>query len=508
MYKISKSKQTSFTPVSEIYDILMLKDHILYKINEEFDFSFINEICKDLYSGTKGRPVTNTPEMMLRSAVVQCIYNYSDRQMEYEAHVNIMVKWFIGLKFEDVSYDHSALGHFRDKLGVEKWTEVFDNIMNQIFDAGYSTEVQYVDATHVIADASVPGTVALIRQGITGVIKSLKKVDSELYKELGGKKQALKKEKLLGVIGDELQTRLEKIVEEALHVISKTEHFGNPVKERVEILKRILSENVDTKDQRCERRKGWVKNRLVSAVDTDARHGAKSDKKKFVGYKVNSSMTEDGFITNIKATPGNSYDGNVLFPLIDENITKGQKIIKVVADGAYGSADNRYEMLKRDATLVSPVRADKNPKGLYSQDMFDIDETGVTCPAGNRTMISNQNKKTGRILYYFKKDVCEGCILKEKCTKGNQRTVSVHKHHLLMEEAKRYNSQCEEYKDDLRIRAHIEPKQGEMKRYHGLTRAKYRGLDKVNIQSLLVGATVNMKRFVRLSSRDYQKSLQ
>jgi IS5 family transposase len=32
---------------------------------------------------------------MLRSAVVQHLYDYSDRQMEYEAHVNIMVKWFI-----------------------------------------------------------------------------------------------------------------------------------------------------------------------------------------------------------------------------------------------------------------------------------------------------------------------------------------------------------------------------------------------------------------------------
>ncbi|WP_342305868.1 transposase [Methanolobus sp. ZRKC5] len=97
---------------------------MLYKINKKVDFSFINEVCEDLYSPNKGKPVTNTPEMMLRSAVVQYPHDYSDKQMEYEAQVNIMVKWFIGLNLDDNAYDHSALGYFRDKLGNDKWNEI------------------------------------------------------------------------------------------------------------------------------------------------------------------------------------------------------------------------------------------------------------------------------------------------------------------------------------------------------------------------------------------------
>ena len=46
---------------------------------------------------------------MFRSAIVQSLYNYSDREMGYEARYNIMVKWFIGLNLDDSSYDHSAL---------------------------------------------------------------------------------------------------------------------------------------------------------------------------------------------------------------------------------------------------------------------------------------------------------------------------------------------------------------------------------------------------------------
>jgi IS5 family transposase len=78
-----------------IYIRLIPKDHILYKINQQVDFSFVNEACKDLYSQDQGRPVKNMPEMMFRSSIVQYLNNYSDRDMEQAARYNIIVKWFI-----------------------------------------------------------------------------------------------------------------------------------------------------------------------------------------------------------------------------------------------------------------------------------------------------------------------------------------------------------------------------------------------------------------------------
>ena len=39
-------------------------------------------------------------------------------------------------------------------------------------------------------------------------------------------------------------------------------------------------------------------------------------------------------------------------------------------------------------------------------------------------------------------------------------------------EAKEYNK-TQEFRDDMKERAHIEPKHAEMKRFHGMTRAKY-----------------------------------
>jgi transposase len=501
MYSVPKSKQTTFIYGPEIYEKLILNDHLLYKINEQVDFSFINKTCEELYSSNKGRPVRNTPEMMLRSAVVQYLYDYSDRQMEYEAQVNIMVKWFIGLNLDDNAYDHSALGYFRDKLGNDKWDEVFYQILKQIQDAGFSKgDTQYIDATHVIANIAIPGTIGIIRQGITEVLKSLKKVDHRLYKELGGKKQALKKEKVHNLNQKEKEERLVVIVKEARSVIQKTESFDEPVKEKVELLKRILGENVQEEEGSICRRKGPVKDRIVNPVDPDARHGAKSDEKKFVGYKVNSSMSEDRFITNIKATCGNSYDGDVLLPLFNKGLANGQMINKIVADGGYGSTENRIEVLGKGALLVAPVSKDANTSGdYYPQATFTIDESGVICPAGHRTMISYYDKKKGTTLYHFKKSDCQNCGLKQKCTKCDHRTISVSKHYSIIEEAKNYGK-SEQFKEDMRMRAHIEPKQGEMKRFHGLERAKFWGIAKLNVQAMLTAIVVNLKRFVKMNS--------
>jgi hypothetical protein len=90
VYSPIKGKQTTFVYGPEIHEELVSRDHLLYKINESVDFSFINEECRNLYSENMGTPVTNTPEIMFRSAFVQSLYNYSDQEMEYEARYNIM----------------------------------------------------------------------------------------------------------------------------------------------------------------------------------------------------------------------------------------------------------------------------------------------------------------------------------------------------------------------------------------------------------------------------------
>src|SRR5659263_668253 len=356
MFPMYNHHQATFVYGPEIYEKLIPEDHILCKINKQVDFSFVNEACKDLYSKYQGRPVKYLPEIMFRSAIVQYMNDYSDRDTEEAARYNLIIKWFLGIRIEDHSYDHSILGDFRDRL---------------------------------------------------------------------------------------------------------------------------------------------VENKLVSLVDKDARHGAKSDSKPFMGYKANIMKSDDGFVTNIIGTGGNTYAVSILVPLVSEKIEKRSKPSKIADDTHYGSAENRYQMSQRGITIVAPIKEDFNPTGLYSQEKFVLDKTGVTCPAGNRTMISNYNEKEGTTIFYFKKEICQQCSLKNQCTKQEGRTITIGKHHELIMEAKEYNK-TQAFKDDMKERAHIEPKHAEMKRFHGMARARYWGLSKVNVQFIITAIVVNVKRLANV----------
>ena len=241
----------------------------------------------------------------------------------------------------------------------------------------------------------------------------------------------------------------------------------------------------------------------MSIVDKDARHGAKSDEKKFTGYKVNSIMSEDGFIKNINATPGNSYDGNVLIPLVDEMVEQGFNASEVVGDTAYGEVDNRNKLLLKGITVTAPFKKETNKNGLFPQSKFIIEKHAVVCPAGCRTMVCNHNEKTEKITFFFNKKDCGNCELKQKCTVQESRTITISEHYELLKKAREYNK-TDDFMEDMKQRSHIEPKQGEMKRYHGLQRAKYWGLPKMNIQATISAIVVNVKRFVTLNSCGYR----
>jgi transposase len=498
MYPLFNHNHATLLCGKDIYENLIPESHILYRIDKELDFSFVNEACRDLYSPDQGAPVKYSPETMFRSAIIQYLNDYSDRDMEDAARYHLVIKWFIGLPIESSSFDHSALGDFRARLGEERWNELFFMLLKQIEDAGFAKRTQNIDATHIIANIAIPGTIGLIRQGIKAIMDAIEMVNLELFKELGGEKTADKKEKVHMLKPEAKKKKLVEVVEEARMIKSKAQTLNSPlVNEKIELLNRILNENIEEKEGKIQKRKDHVKDKLVSCVDQDARHGAKSDKKTFTGYKANIMVSDDGFVTNIVGSPGNSYDGNYLLPVVDEKCENSSKPEKVFGDTHYGSEENRYQMGLRGIKIVAPFRQDCNSNDPFSQDMFTIAKTGVTCPAGCRTIISNTNEKTGMITFYFKNEICQHCVLKEACTKQERRTITIGPHHDLIVEAKKYN-ETQDFKDDMKERAHIEPKHSEMKRNHGMVRARYWGLSKLNIQLIITAITVNVKRFVNV----------
>ena len=85
--------QTKFLYSDEIYNRLVDKKTILERINQEFDFSFINEEVKDVYCEDNGRP-SIPPVILYKSTLIQRLKGLSDEEMERVAKYDIEINYF------------------------------------------------------------------------------------------------------------------------------------------------------------------------------------------------------------------------------------------------------------------------------------------------------------------------------------------------------------------------------------------------------------------------------
>jgi IS5 family transposase len=146
----AKSNQLSFYG-NHIYDRVIPEDHFLKLLDKAVDFSFVNELCRDVYSPDFGRPAYR-PEMMFKILFLQFLYDISDRRIEEEVNFNLVLKWFVGLTVDEASPNSSSLTRFRDRLGEERFTRIFNQIVELAREKGLiSDRLSIVDSTHVKA---------------------------------------------------------------------------------------------------------------------------------------------------------------------------------------------------------------------------------------------------------------------------------------------------------------------------------------------------------------------
>ena len=178
-----KDKQKNFFD-EYIYDSLIPRDHILVKIRENMDFSFVEEETKDLYSVDFGRP-TYPAEVMFRMLFLEFYYNLSDVEVSKQCQYNILYRWFVGLKIEDSIPDDTSLVVFRKRLGEERFERLFNRMVGSAKEKGLLKErYKIVDATVIVADVAIPNTVNLLRQGRRVILKEISKKAPVVAKEL------------------------------------------------------------------------------------------------------------------------------------------------------------------------------------------------------------------------------------------------------------------------------------------------------------------------------------
>lgn len=476
---------------------------------DELDF-------ETMYCQDNGRPPIS-PKLLAMVLLLQFHKNLSDREMERACMYDIEIKYALGLKLDERPFDHSSLGDFRKRLlehGQSKM--IFDKILNRLIDLELikRDEIQRIDATHMIADIAIPTVVALVKKGVREILKPLKGQRPKVYEKILGKIDANEytREKVNQADEGRLdiekrKEKLVKVVMDARKMLKELEdvNVNRELRKRIEMLQRILRENVNESGEKVQEReyKDKPKDLLVSPIDEDARYGCKSDTKRFMGYKANVTQSvENKFITNVEVIPGNKREADSTVGMVIDQKKNGLVPQKLIGDAAYSDGINR-KMLKDNGTMmVAPLRqVNERSQKVYPKSMFYFDEKmlTLTCPEGVKTSTYYEDPRAGLKQYNFPMSICRRCRAKKECTNAEEgrRVVGISMFNKELREAEVYNI-TEQFKKDMKLRPAIEGKLSELTRYHGLRRARYRGLIKVQLQTLFTAAAVNIKRWIKL----------
>ena len=504
----AKSAQESFYG-SYLYDKIVPSDHLLRKINRVVDFSFVNDLVRDRYTPDFGRPAED-PEFMLRLCLLQYLYGDSDRQVIENARINLAYKYFLGLAVDEDVPDDTTISFFRaQRLGEEKFRQVFEQIVRQCVDRGLvKGKRQIIDSTHIIADIAINSLTGLIKLCRQNVLNTIEKQDAQIASKLG-------LEDLRFTQQDKYTRKEDNLEEEIDRAETLLDGVNEELKQGKLKVNPELIKDLGLLEKAVADREDGVADRLVSPVDKDARMGKKNSKH-WAGYKGHVVMEEESeIITAVETTSANIPDGSQLPVLLQQQ----QEAVSLVpqelsADKAYGIGANLEILDSKNITgNISLIdRFNRLGPGLFTQDDFryDKDNDTLTCPAGcvaphrKIEVVYTESQRRKGIVFQFSYRQCSNCGLKAACfpvdSKKHGRGVNISVYEPLYKEV-RERMKSEAGQEAYRNRYRIEHKVADLARWCGMRRCRYRGLARARIHTLLSAITSNIKRMARILCR-------
>ncbi|WZL79777.1 transposase [Eubacteriales bacterium mix99] len=296
MLRDNSQIKMSLSPYQGLYDIVVSEEHILRKIKESIDFSFVNPMLRKQYCENFGRPAKE-PEMMFKLMFLKKVYDLSDEKLISSAQTDMAYKYFLNLDPEAEMIDPSLLTKFRKtRITEDILDEMLREMIRQAIEKGLikSTAI-IVDSTHTTANAR-PKTVTQVLRDLS------KQLRREIYREMIELSEKFpEKPSETAELADEIQYTYQ-LLENIGEDILQSEKTG-----LIELYERI-KELLDTDRIR----------EIRSKADEDARFGHKTATSTFFGYKNHLAMTEERIITGVKVTHGGEPDCTQLPVLLEK----------------------------------------------------------------------------------------------------------------------------------------------------------------------------------------------
>lgn len=105
------------------------KDHVLVKMSELIDWSFVEKELAGYYSEVGQKAIH--PERMFKLLIIQNLYNLSERDVMTNTDCNIIYRYFVGLGLTEEVPHWTDLGKFRDRIGEAAFEKLFYRILDE-----------------------------------------------------------------------------------------------------------------------------------------------------------------------------------------------------------------------------------------------------------------------------------------------------------------------------------------------------------------------------------------
>ncbi len=476
------TKERRFAPLGQLsLEDLVPADHFYRQLDRTLDLSFVRELVAPCYA-RGGRPSID-PVVFFRLQLVLFFEDIrSERLLMRTLADRLAARWYIGYDLSEPLPDRSSLTKIRQRYGLEVFRRFFDAIVAQCAAAGlvWGREF-YIDATKVVADASVDSITPRFAVAARAHVDDLFAQDADA---LGPPGPAPDTTALPPPIVLEPPAGEDA---EALATANATRHdwiaeAGR--QDRASVSRRYL-------------RTGDL---AVSTTDPDATHLRQRDGVR-LGYQAHY-LVDGGkarIILEALVTPAEVPED---WPAADlawrARFRWRLWPRQATGDTAYGTLSLIRTLEEQGVRAYIPLTDFDSRSPYFGKLAFTYDSArdAYTCPQGHTLRYRSVSR--GPRIYLYKGDAatCNACPLKSRCTPSPQgRVVSRSYDEAYFDRVRAYHA-TEAYRKAIRKRSvWVEPLFGEAKQWHGLRRFRLRRLWRVNSETLLT-AGQNLKRLL------------
>jgi len=262
-------------------------------------------------------------------------------------------------------------------------------------------------------------------------------------------------------------------------------------------LRAVLTQDLepDPTTGRARIRQGVARGRQPSLGDPEMRHGRKSRRRPFNGYKRHiAKLVDADLIVEAVARPANEPEHHVV-PTLTTAVDAHGPLEALWIDRGY-LASEAIPALQAGGVAVhakpwTAHNGDRFPKTAFTIRWAD---RLVECPAHQTAPM-----RSGLSTVQFAAPTCRACALRAACTTAaSGRSITLHPHERFLQEL-RAKARTPAGRAELRRRTTVEHSLARLDRIQG-KKARYKGLRKNTLDVRRCAVVINLQRLARLQS--------